>query len=434
MTKVAIIGAGRGGTALIELLQKDPVVTITGVADLHADAPGMDLARRCKIPTTTDYRELLKEPVDIIIDVTGSASVRSSLEGLRERGVELIGGLSARLMWQLIEERITRKALEEEVRARYAFDQIIAQDVQMQVLLKRLPEVARTKATVLLEGETGTGKELVAHAIHQLSPRADKPFIRVSCPALAEGVLESELFGHVKGAFTGAVAHKTGRFELAHGGTIFLDEIGDIPPSTQVKLLRVLQEEEFERVGESRQRTIDVRVVAATNRDLKKAVDEGTFRQDLYYRLRVVPLTLPPLRERRGDIPPLANHFLMKFAKETGKRVSQISPDAMELLCHYDYPGNIRELENVMEMAVIHCQDKVIHSGDLSGDVRQRGLIGQVVAGQAPRTQLERELILAVLNEVGWNYKRAAERLKMSRTTLWRRIRAHDLSQATEKP
>jgi transcriptional regulator with GAF, ATPase, and Fis domain len=428
MTRVAIIGAGRGGTALIEVLHKDPLVTIVGVADTQADAPGMDLARRLNIPTTPDFRSLLKQPLDIVVDVTGNDKVKAALEGLRAKGVELIGGLSARLMWQLIEERIRSKALEEEVRSRYAFDHIIAQDREMQVLLKQLPEVARTKSTVLIQGETGTGKELVAHAIHQLSPRADKPFIKVNCPALAEGVLESELFGHVKGAFTGAVTHKIGRFELANGGTIFLDEIGELSAATQVKLLRVLQEEEFERVGESRRRNIDVRVVAATNRDLKQAVEEGSFRQDLYYRLRVVPLTLPPLRERRGDIPPLARHFLHKYAGEAGKHITAVSLEAMELLCQYDYPGNIRELENIMELAVVRSQGVEIQPGDLAGDIRQKGLVGRAINGVDPCSDLEKELIITVLHQTGWRYSEAANRLKMSRTTLWRRLRQYQIA------
>ncbi|MEW6324075.1 MAG: sigma 54-interacting transcriptional regulator [Nitrospirota bacterium] len=432
MTRVAIIGAGRGGAALIELLQKDPLVTITGVADVQPDAPGMDLARRLNIPTTPDYRTLLKQPVDIIIDVTGNEKIRASLETLRARGIELIGGLSARLMWQLIEERIKTKALEEEVRARYAFDQIVAQDREMQLLLKQLPEIARTKATVLIQGETGTGKELVAHAIHHLSPRADKPFIKVSCPALAEGVLESELFGHVKGAFTGAVMHKIGRFELANGGTIFLDEIGEISAATQVKLLRVLQEEEFERVGESHGRKIDVRVIVATNRNLKQAVEQGLFRQDLYYRLSVVPVTLPPLRQRRGDIAPLAHHLLRKFAQESGKHIHAISPEALGLLCQYDYPGNIRELENIMELAVVRCQGDTILPADLSGDVRHKSLVGQATAGINPRSDLEKELILAVLNQTGWRYSEAAHRLNMRRTTLWRRIRRYRIKFSEE--
>ncbi|MBI3622297.1 MAG: sigma 54-interacting transcriptional regulator [Nitrospirae bacterium] len=425
MTRVAIIGAGRGGTALIELLHKDPLVTIVGVADLQADAPGMDLARRLNIPTTADFRTLLKQPLDIVVDVTGNDKVKAALESLRAKGVELIGGLSARLMWQLIDERIRSKALEDEVRSRYAFDHIIAQDREMQLLLKQLPEVARTKSTVLVQGETGTGKELVAHAIHHLSPRADKPFIKVNCPALAEGVLESELFGHVKGAFTGAVMHKIGRFELANGGTIFLDEIGELSAATQVKLLRVLQEGEFERVGESRRRTIDVRVIAATNRDLKHAIEAGGFRQDLYYRLSVVPLRLPPLRERRGDIPPLAHHFLQKYVGEAGKHINAISPEALELLCQYDYPGNIRELENIMELAVVRCQGETILPGDLAGDVRQKGLVGKAIDGADPCSDLEKELIVTVLGQTGWRYSEAANRLKMSRTTLWRRLRQY---------
>ncbi|HEY5599461.1 MAG TPA: sigma 54-interacting transcriptional regulator, partial [Candidatus Manganitrophaceae bacterium] len=354
MTKVAIIGAGRGGTALIEILHKDPLVKIVGIADVNRDAPGLDLARRFKIPTTTDYRKLVKEGIDLVIDVTGSKAVREDLEKNPGK-VEVIGGLSAKFMWQLIEERIKSKAMAEVLRARYSFESMIGKNEKMQEIYRLLPKIAKTNSTVLIEGESGTGKELIAHAIHQFSLREDKPFIRVNCAALAEGLLESELFGHVKGAFTGAITHKIGRFELADGGTLFLDEIGEINPPTQVKLLRVVQEGEFEKVGDARRVKVDVRIIAATNKDLKKAVEAREFRQDLYYRLRVVPIYLPPLRERKDDIPLLVEHFIRRFNKEMGKRVVRVAPEAMEILTQYDYPGNIRELENIIEHFMVFC-------------------------------------------------------------------------------
>jgi transcriptional regulator with PAS, ATPase and Fis domain len=426
MTKVAIIGAGRGGTALIEILHKDPLVRIVGIADINRDAPGIDVARRLKISTTTDFRQLLSDEVDIVIDVTGSRSVRDALEEIKGR-VEVIGGLSAKFMWQLIEERIKSKALTEALRAKYSVENIIGRNAKMQEIYRLLPELAKTKATVLIEGESGTGKELIAHAIHQFSPREDKPFIKVNCGALAEGILESELFGHVKGAFTGAVTHKIGRFELADGGTIFLDEIGDINLSTQIKLLRVIQEGEFEKVGDNRKMKVDVRIIAATNKNLRKAVEQGEFRQDLYYRLRVVPIFLPPLRERKDDIPLLVDHFIGQFNREMGKKVVGVAPEAMRMLLAYDYPGNIRELENIIEHVLVLCTGNVILPEHLQKDIQQtsRDLVGKVIDKTDPLDDLERELILRLLTQSNWNYTKTAERLRVSRTTLWRKVRKH---------
>ncbi|HLG22941.1 MAG TPA: sigma 54-interacting transcriptional regulator [Candidatus Manganitrophaceae bacterium] len=430
MTKVAIIGAGRGGTALIEILHKDPLVKIVGIADVNRDAPGLDLARRFKIPTTTDYRKLVKEGVDLVIDVTGSKAVREDLEKNPGK-VEVIGGLSAKFMWQLIEERIKSKAMAEVLRARYSFESMIGKNEKMQEIYRLLPKIAKTNSTVLIEGESGTGKELIAHAIHQFSLREDKPFIRVNCAALAEGLLESELFGHVKGAFTGAITHKIGRFELADGGTLFLDEIGEINPPTQVKLLRVVQEGEFEKVGDARRVKVDVRIIAATNKDLKKAVEAREFRQDLYYRLRVVPIYLPPLRERKDDIPLLVEHFIRRFNKEMGKRVVRVAPEAMEILTQYDYPGNIRELENIIEHFMVFCSGDILQAEHLQKDIQpsRQSIIGKVIENEEPLESMERELILRVLNQTRWNYKRTAEKLKISRTTLWRKIKRYQLSQ-----
>ena len=255
--------------------------------------------------------------------------------------------------------------LRQELEGRLNFGEIIGESPKMRELYATVQKVAPTDATVLIYGESGTGKELVARAIHRASRRSERPFVRVHCGALAEGVLESELFGHERGAFTGALRRKRGRFELAHTGTIFLDEVGDIPPATQLKLLRVLQEKEFERVGGEETLTVDVRIVAATNRDLAQLVKEGTFREDLYYRLHIVPIYLPPLRQRRDDIPALAAHFVARLAKELGKPQLHLEQAAVEQLCRYHWPGNVRELENVLERAAVLADGQTIRAADL---------------------------------------------------------------------
>ncbi len=428
MIKVAIIGGGKGGTALIEILHKDRLVKIVGIADIHPDAPGMDLARRLKIPVMADYQRLLSGRPDLVIDVTGSPAVKAGLEKAPD-SIEIIGGLSAKFMWQLIEERIKSQAMAEVLRNRYSFENMIGKDEKMQEIKHLLPKIAKTNATVLIEGESGTGKELIAHAIHQFSLREDKPFIRVNCAALAEGLLESELFGHVRGAFTGAVTHKIGRFELANEGTLFLDEIGDISPAMQVKLLRVVQDGEFEKVGDSRRIKVDVRIIAATNRDLRKEVEARAFRQDLYYRLRVVPIFLPPLRERKGDIPSLVNHFIGRFNKEMGRKVTHVAPAAMDLLMAYPYPGNIRELENIIEHGLVFCTGDTLQVSYLEKNIQvaPRDLIQKAMETDNPLMEMEREMIASVLAQTGGHYKKTAERLKLSRTTLWRKMKLYGL-------
>jgi transcriptional regulator with GAF, ATPase, and Fis domain len=242
----------------------------------------------------------------------------------------------------------------------------------MGMVYRTVQTVAPTNSTILILGESGTGKELIARAIHKNSLRKGKPFIKVNCAALAEGVLESELFGHEKGAFTNAMRQKPGRFEIASGGTLFLDEIGEMPLSTQVKLLRVLQEREFERVGGTTTISVDVRLVAATNRNLPARIDDGRFREDLYYRLNVVPIEMPPLRERREDIPPLVAYFLLKYNAETGKKIGQLRPDAMKLLSTYPWPGNVRELENAIERAVVLAQGDTLTAENLALGLQSR--------------------------------------------------------------
>ena len=267
------------------------------------------------------------------------------------------------------EFRRQRQEFEKTIRKTYRIESIIGQSKRMQEVFAAVTSVASSRATVLLRGESGTGKEMIARAIHQGGPRAERPFIAVNCAALPETLLESELFGHKRGAFTGAVDERKGRFEEASGGTIFLDEIGDIPPPTQVKLLRVLQERRFERLGENRSVASDVRIIAATNADLEKMVSGGTFREDLYYRLNVIPIFLPPLRDRREDIPALTDHFLERFNREHGKNVA-FSRGALDLLLEYRWTGNVRELENLVERAVVMAKGPVIEAQDLPRAIR----------------------------------------------------------------
>src|SRR5438034_5391275 len=250
--------------------------------------------------------------------------------------------------------------LREEIHREHNFDEIVGSSARLRALLRQVEQVAPTDSTVLITGETGTGKELIARAIHSRSPRRERPLVKVNCSAISAGLVESELFGHVKGAFTGAIDRRVGRFELADGGTIFLDEIGELPLETQVKLLRVLQEQEFEPVGSSRTLRVDVRVIAATNRDLQEAVRTGRFRPDLFYRLNVFPIAIPPLRERRADIPQLVMCFLSRFSRSLGKQISAVAPQTMQHLCAYEWPGNVRELQNVIERAVVLCEGPVL--------------------------------------------------------------------------
>lgn len=264
------------------------------------------------------------------------------------------------------------KYLREKLNDQYNYRRLVGNSPAMQPVYELIERVAPTDTAVLIRGESGTGKELVAHAIHYQSRRKDMPFVKVNCAVLAEGVLESELFGHERGSFTGAVGKRIGRFELAHGGTIFLDEIGDLSPALQVKLLRVLQEKEFERVGGTSSIKVDVRVLAATNKNLEEAIQKGTFREDLYFRLNVVPIHLPPLRERREDIEKLVMHFLQKYSAETGKEVKHIDPQALEMLRKYAWPGNVRELENTIQRALILADGDTLFPSHLPMDLQNQ--------------------------------------------------------------
>ena len=294
-------------------------------------------------------------------------------------------------------------------------------------------QVSPSRATVLVEGESGTGKELVAHSVHRLSPRANGPFIPVHCAALTESLLESELFGHEKGAFTGAIERRQGRFEQADGGTLFLDEVGEIDPSVQVKLLRVLEERRFERVGGSESIDVDVRLIAATNRDLKTMVDAGDFREDLYYRLYVVAIQMPPLRDRRTDIPLLINHYLATFNEENEKQFEGLTPDALDLLSSYEWPGNVRELRNLIERMVVMARGPRLTVRDIPIQIREG--TGQIVAvrkgGEHSLQEAERTMIQKALKTSNGNRTRAAELLGISRRTLHRKINEYGLRDAS---
>jgi len=306
-----------------------------------------------------------------------------------------------------------RTKLQEELEERYNIVHLIGKSRPMEDVYRRISQVAKSNATVLIRGESGTGKELVAHAIHYNSQRATKPFIKVSCAALPEGLLESELFGHVKGAFTGAIEAKKGRFELALGGTIFLDEVGEFNQTTQIKLLRVLQEREFERVGGTGTIKADVRIVAATNKDLERALNEGTFREDLYYRLNVFPIYLPPLRERKADILLLTEHFIAKYAREHDKEIKRITTPAIDMLMAYHWPGNVRELENWIESAILMCDDKVIHSYHFPPTLQTAEASGTQIRASLSTSlaNYEREMIIDALKSARGNKAKAARLL-----------------------
>ena len=323
------------------------------------------------------------------------------------------------------ENRELRAALQE----RHRVEGILGESGRMQEVLSLVRRVAASDATVLIRGESGTGKELIAKAIHYASRRAEGPLVRVNCAALPETLLESELFGHEKGAFTGAQATRRGRFELAHGGSLFLDEIGDLPPHLQVKLLRVLQEREIERVGSSRPIPVDVRLLAATHRDLEALVKAGGFREDLYYRINVVTLAVPPLRERREDIPLLLDHFLSKFARANGKTIRGLTREARDTLLRYDYPGNVRELENLMERAVVLTRDEVIGRADLPLSVREtEPESGEATGLPAAVEGLERRMIRDALARADGVQTRAAELLGISERVLRYKLRKYGLA------
>ena len=374
-----------------------------------------------------------------VIIMTAYATVKTAVATLKQGAFEyLIKPLDMDELLVVVEKALRfyqleseNQALKTRIEEQFDFGNIIGRSKKMREVLEVLTLAAPSDATILILGESGTGKELIANAIHENSLRKGKPFVKVNCAALAENLLESELFGHERGAFTGATSQRKGRFELAHGGTIFLDEIGDMSLATQAKILRVLQEQEFERLGGSKTLKVDVRVVAATNRDLEAAIKEGTFREDLYFRLSVVTVELPPLRERREDIPALAEHFLQKYAEKNQRLVKGFAPKTMDLLLRYDWPGNIRELENTVERAVILCREEYVQPSCLPAQFQALlGTEGTEESGVRPGhsiREVEKELILKTLEQTGGNRTRAAEILGITRRALQYKLKEYGL-------
>ena len=359
--------------------------------------------------------------------------------GKLEQDVELltlISGMIAQEVELYLLEKETHPLLEREnqrlkeaLKQRYQPENIIGTSKPMREVYTLIDKISPARTTVLLLGESGVGKELVAGAVHFHSPRAGGPFIRFNCAALPESLVESELFGHEKGAFTGAVARRKGRFEEADGGTIFLDEVGELSLAVQAKLLRVLQEHSFDRVGGSQSIEVDIRVIAATNRDLEELVHAGTFRQDLYYRLHVFPITIPPLRERGSDIITLADFFVQKYSRMNGKQVKRISTPALDMLCSYHWPGNVRELENVIERAVILADDDVIHGYNLPPSLQTGSYSGTTELGNLERRldSVEYEMIVEALKETRGNVTRAGELLGLSKRMMGIRLRKYSI-------
>jgi DNA-binding NtrC family response regulator len=385
--------------------------------------------------------ELLRRAVAIssnlpVIILTGHGTIENAVQAMKDGAYDYLTkpvnmdrlsllvqrALSAR------ELMLQHRAMQEELEKRHQFSSIIGKSEAMKKLFEVVQQVAPSRASVLITGESGVGKELIADAIHYNSTRKEKPLIKVHCAALTETLLESELFGHERGAFTGAVARKRGRFELAHLGTIFLDEIGEISQNVQIKMLRVLEDKTFERVGGEETLEVDVRVIAATNRDLKAAIDKGDFREDLYYRLNVVNMNIPPLRERKEDIPLLLAAFVKEFSQENGKNIEAIEPKARMVLYGYSWPGNVRELKNCIESAVVMSKSNIITVDDLPPHIRSDTDQGYVkVSMGSTLADIEREVIRATVAQQNGNKTKAAEVLGIGRKTLHRKIQEYGL-------
>jgi len=413
--------AADGRTALLQMEQIDPDVVLTDLKMPGMDGLSLIERGRTMSPHTTFIVMTAFGTID-----TAVQAIKLGAESYLTKPLEL-DAVIAIVDRALERTELSREAaqLRERVDVRFQFGSILGEHPSMQRLMKNIAQVARSRATVLIHGETGTGKELIAAAIHQNSNRKDKPFVRLNCASLSETLLESELFGHERGSFTGAVSRREGRFKQADGGTLFLDEVSEIPPSVQIKLLRFLQEREFERVGGNETLKVDVRVVAATNRNLKQRVDEGVFREDLYYRLKVVQLDVPPLRIRRSDIPLLAQAFLRKYAAENDRQVGGFSEKALQHLMIYPWPGNVRELENAVERAVVMCEGDVIEREDMPtsahGDM-QNGPVMALIPG-ITMSELERIAILRTLDAVDGSTARAAEILGISQRKVQYRVK-----------
>lgn len=440
------LSAGEAIDRFKERLDEDTLPFDIVLCDLALPGmSGIDLART-----------LLREHIGVsIIMLTGYGTIESAVESLRLGAIDFLTKPVLDQELRLALERAMRhraimaenQTLRRQLSGRTALASILGADHRMQKIFDLVGAVAPTKTTVLMSGESGTGKSMVAHAIHRLSPRKDKPFVELSCGSIPETLLESELFGHVKGAFTGAHADKPGRFLAAHEGTIFLDEINSASPAMQLKLLRVLQERKFEPVGSSQTIEVDTRVILATNQPLEGLVADGRFRQDLYYRINVVKIELPTLRDRAGDIPLLASHFLQRYGQELGKQLTGFAPDALELLRRYEYPGNVRELQNIVERAAVLTRSPTISAEDLPPHVTGHGpsLRAPGAPTESPRPWVpmsleealrepERDILVRALEANAWNRQKTADQLGINRTTLYKKMKSLGIGGADDAP
>jgi DNA-binding NtrC family response regulator len=438
-------------TALAELLRDEGYAVETAADGFKALGKAADFApdlvlTDLKMPGMDGIQllgKLREQDADLpVVVMTAFGEVDTAVGAMRAGARDYlskpvnVGELSVVLERELEQRRLRQEAgmLRARLAEKYSFDNIIGNSTPMQTVFKTISQIAASRASVLVTGESGTGKELVAAAIHERSPRAKGPFVKLHCAALAESLLESELFGHERGSFTGAQGRRDGRFQQAHGGTLFLDEIGEISPAVQVKLLRFLQEREFERVGGNETISVDVRVIAATNRDLKKMVAEGTFREDLFYRLNVINLEMPALRERSSDVPLLAAHFLRKYALENGKEIGGFASDALERLSGYGWPGNVRELENVVERAVVMSQSPQITLVDLPQHLVPAKSRGGVQIPGATMDEIERFAITRTLEATGGSTSRAAEILQMSVRKIQYKLHEYESAPKSARP
>jgi DNA-binding NtrC family response regulator len=431
------VQSAASGEEALKILQETPFEIV--ITDLFLPGvSGIDILKRVKEDS----------PYTNVILITGNASAETAVEAMKEGAFDYITKpLNFEKLKILVAKALEKSRLvaenlylRQQLRGKYKFDRIIGNSPAMQQVFSRMEKIVHTDSTILILGESGTGKELVAKAIHFNGPRREKPFIAINCGAIPADLLESELFGHARGSFTGAVADKPGKFEAANGGTIFLDEIGTMPMHLQMKLLRVLQEHEVERVGTSKKIKLNVRVISATNANIEDEVKRGAFREDLYYRLNVIPILLPPLRERREDIALLARHFLLKSCKEMNRPLMSISPAAMQALEAYDWPGNVREMENVIERSVALTDGEIIEKSDLPAGIG--GNDDETLPGQlCPRVTedgvdmvriieaIERRMIAEALELSDGVKARAAHLLGINRTTLVEKIKRHALEQ-----
>lgn len=451
LLRVLLVGGGSSGEFLLNLLRKEPNIAVIGVIDRDPEAPGLKLAHQWNIPTGNDYRELLLGDVpDLVINMTGNMELQQEISLAKSSNTVLIGKKSANLIWNTLDPDKKNLLLKQflypggsdgEGKSPSGF--IIGNTDKMREIASMIVQVAPTPTTVLIRGESGTGKELVARMIHNRSPWRDKPLITVNCTAFSAGLIESELFGHKKGAFTGAVADRTGLLELAHKGTILLDEIGEMPVEMQAKLLRFLQSGEIRAVGDHVTKKVDVRVIAATNRNLETAIRNREFRSDLFYRLNAFTIYLPSLRERLEDIPPLAYHFLQIANQKVKKQVNKITPPVLSAIMEYEWPGNIRELKNVIERAVVMATGHQIEMIHLPVKLRQDSAAleiqdtelseGLMALKSRMVNRFEYEAICRYLTASQGNVSRAAAAAQVPRRTFQRLMAKHRISTETFK-